>query len=83
MMVIMDKITGKPDWDEKVFDDIIVQKWRQGALAIEGMDVSEKMLDWLGTASFRKHGRDFVAPSSLKDQGDYAYAHLQCTVLPF
>ena len=31
MMAVMDKITDKPDWDEKVFDDIIVQKWRQGS----------------------------------------------------
>lgn len=45
MMAIMDKITDKPDWDRKVFDDTIVQKWRQEALTAEGMDVSEKMLD--------------------------------------
>ena len=47
MMAIMDKITDKPDWDRKVFDDNIVHKWRQEALAIESMDVSEKMLDYV------------------------------------
>ena len=51
MMAIMDKITDKSDWDRKVFDDTIVRKWRQEALGIEGMDVSEKMLDWGCNAS--------------------------------
>lgn len=50
MMTIMDKITDKPDWDNKVSDDTIVQKWRLEALGTEGMDVSEKMLDWVCTA---------------------------------
>ena len=53
MMAIMDKITDKPDWDKKVFDDTIVQKWRQEALGTEGMDVSEKMLDWVCTTFLR------------------------------
>ena len=50
MVAIMDSITDKPDWDKKVFDDVILQKWRQEALGTEGMDVSEKMLDWVCTA---------------------------------
>lgn len=49
MMTIMDRITDKNDWDQKVFDDTIVRKWRQEALDTEGMDVSEKMLDWVST----------------------------------
>ena len=49
MMAIVDKITDKPDWDKKVFDDIILQKWRQEALTTKGMDVSEKMFDWVCT----------------------------------
>ena len=52
MMAIMDKITDKSEWDKKVFDDTIMQKWRQEALATQGMDVSEKMLDWACTALF-------------------------------
>jgi hypothetical protein len=34
MMNVMDKITDKPDWHVKVFDDSIVSKWRKEALAI-------------------------------------------------
>ena len=49
MMAIMNKITDKLDWDKKVFDDGIVRKWRQEALGTQGMDVTEKMLDWVCT----------------------------------
>ncbi|KAK4119639.1 hypothetical protein N657DRAFT_626454 [Parathielavia appendiculata] len=33
MMVLMDRLTDKPNWHEKVFDDAIVAKWRTEALA--------------------------------------------------
>jgi hypothetical protein len=33
MMHVMDKLTDKVDWHEKVFDDKIVAKWRVEALA--------------------------------------------------
>ncbi|KAF9771346.1 hypothetical protein IL306_011005 [Fusarium sp. DS 682] len=31
MMILMDTLTDKPDWHKKVFDDAIVQKWRDEA----------------------------------------------------
>lgn len=34
MMGIMDRLTDKKDWHKKVFDDIIVEKWREEAMAI-------------------------------------------------
>lgn len=34
MMSIMDHLTDKEDWQAKVFDDGIVSKWREEALAI-------------------------------------------------
>jgi hypothetical protein len=34
MMSIMDRLTDKEDWQKKVFDDEIVSKWREEALAI-------------------------------------------------
>ncbi|KAK4239579.1 hypothetical protein C8A03DRAFT_14026 [Achaetomium macrosporum] len=33
MMVLMDRLTDKPNWHEKVFDDTIVAKWREEALS--------------------------------------------------
>jgi hypothetical protein len=34
MMDVMDKLTDKPDWHKKVFDEVIVEKWKKEALAI-------------------------------------------------
>lgn len=34
MMAIMDRLTDKEDWHKKVFNDGIVSKWREEALAI-------------------------------------------------
>lgn len=48
MMEIMNRITDKPDWHKKVFDDTIAGKWKQEALAMhtDEIQVSEKMVDW-------------------------------------
>ncbi|WZH49633.1 hypothetical protein QYS62_010836 [Fusarium acuminatum] len=34
MMIIMDRLTDKPDWHVKVFDDTIANKWIEEALAL-------------------------------------------------
>lgn len=34
MMIIMDRLTDKPDWHVKVFDDTITNKWIEEALAL-------------------------------------------------
>lgn len=34
MMDIMERLTDKKDWHRKVFDDVIVEKWREEAMAI-------------------------------------------------
>lgn len=51
MMSVMDKLTDKPDWEKKVFDEDIVSKWRKEALAIPDADfwhlsVSGKSQHW-------------------------------------
>ena len=33
MMLLMDRLTDKPNWNEKVFDEAIVAKWRAEALS--------------------------------------------------
>lgn len=47
MMDVMDKLTDKADWHEKVFDDEIVEKWRTEALAIP----NEQLYDLATTTS--------------------------------
>ena len=34
MMDVMEKLTDKANWHQKVFDEEVVSKWRQEALAI-------------------------------------------------
>ena len=51
MMELMNRITDKEDWDKKVFDDAISSKWKSEALAIPDTDVSEKMVDYVGSRS--------------------------------
>ena len=46
MLALMDRITDKPFWHHKVFEQGIVDKWRKEAEESD-MDVSVKMLDWV------------------------------------
>lgn len=46
MVALMDSITDKPAWDRKIFDEGVIQKWRQEAIDSD-MDVSKKMLDFV------------------------------------
>ena len=39
MMNIMEKLTDKHNWDKKVFNDLIVSKWREEALEIPDGDL--------------------------------------------
>jgi hypothetical protein len=39
MMDVMEKLTDKPDWNRKVFDDEIVEKWKKEALAVPDQDL--------------------------------------------
>ena len=64
MMALMDEITDKPNWDLKVIDDRIVQRWRQEALAREGMDFSGKMFDFVCTIFLQRNSslqKNFMA----------------------
>lgn len=36
MLDFMTQITDKPDWDRKVFDDVIVAKWKAEACRFDG-----------------------------------------------
>ncbi|KKA25905.1 hypothetical protein T310_0108 [Rasamsonia emersonii CBS 393.64] len=46
MLRIMDKITDKPQWDVKVFDEDIVKKWKEEALRNDN-NVTERMMEWV------------------------------------
>ena len=44
MMMLMDALTDKPNWHEKVFDDTIVAKWRNETMAEPEEYVYEKII---------------------------------------
>jgi hypothetical protein len=44
MMTLMDALTDKPNWHEKVFDDTIVAKWRNEAVAHSEKDMYEEIV---------------------------------------
>ncbi|CAG7942647.1 unnamed protein product [Penicillium salamii] len=46
MVRIMNTITEKPNWEEKVFKEEITGKWRD-EIAQSGEDVTPKMMDWI------------------------------------
>ncbi|KAJ5747501.1 uncharacterized protein N7511_009197 [Penicillium nucicola] len=46
MMRLMNTITDKPEWDHKVYNEEITNKWRQ-EVSQGGQDVTEIMMDWV------------------------------------
>lgn len=44
MMMLMDQITDKPNWQEKVFDESIVQKWRQEARTLSEAPLFQRIM---------------------------------------
>ncbi|KAJ5203771.1 uncharacterized protein N7498_004650 [Penicillium cinerascens] len=46
MMRVMNTITDKPHWDQKVFDEKVTDKWRQ-EISESGQDVTKAMMDWI------------------------------------
>ncbi|RDB17189.1 hypothetical protein Hypma_001699 [Hypsizygus marmoreus] len=46
MLRLMNQLTDKPDWHQKVFDDTITAKWKSEALATRRRLISEKIVDW-------------------------------------
>ncbi|KAF4965724.1 hypothetical protein FSARC_6507 [Fusarium sarcochroum] len=65
MMIVMDRLTDKPDWHLKVFDDTITEKWIQ-----EGLQIPDKSL-WEDIVELR--GRGPKMPVTILDRGCLEY----------
>ena len=50
MTYLINTITDKPEWDRKVFDEEIVNRWRNEALFPDTGNFSEKMFDYVSFA---------------------------------
>ncbi|KAL3425436.1 hypothetical protein PVAG01_02227 [Phlyctema vagabunda] len=44
---VMDSLSDKKGWEEKVLDDAISNKWKEELLAIPGKDISQPMIDYI------------------------------------
>ena len=44
-MEMMNRMSDKPNWQTKIFDNNVTTKWKAEFLATPDMDVSEKMVD--------------------------------------
>ena len=51
MTYLINTITDKPEWDRKVFDEEIVNRWRNEALFPDTGNFSEKMFDYVSFAT--------------------------------
>ena len=40
-------ITDKREWERKVYDEVIVEKWRKEALSKEGFNFTEKTFEYV------------------------------------
>ncbi|KAF3480408.1 uncharacterized protein GIQ15_05755 [Arthroderma uncinatum] len=47
MVRIMNDITDKPDWENKVFNSDITEKWKAELRANTEDDITEKMIEWI------------------------------------
>src|SRR5438105_339969 len=52
MTYFIDTITDKPDWESKVYDEEIVEKWRKEALFPDTGNFSKKMFDYVSYGTF-------------------------------
>ena len=47
MMAFMNRVTDKERWEEKVWDEEIVGKWKGETVGKEQLDFSERMFEWV------------------------------------
>lgn len=62
LMLVMDRLTDKPDWHVKVFDDEIAEKWKSEALAWPETDL------WDRIAHANERRRTLQMPSNILDK---------------
>ena len=78
MMLVMDRLTDKPNWHIKVFDDEIAEKWKTEALAWPNEDLWKRIanLSWEETETDDERWHPKI-PKNILDRGcaDYVSGH--------
>lgn len=72
MMDVMEKLTDKEDWHIKVFNDEIVAKWREEALAIPDQQFMQ-----LAISAKRQYWDRSTGSLNLEDDDDDTYKVLE------
>lgn len=47
MLHLINEITDKPDWERKVFDASLIEKWGQEAMDTASLDFTDSMLNYV------------------------------------
>ncbi|KAL2260094.1 hypothetical protein VTK26DRAFT_6015 [Humicola hyalothermophila] len=77
MMILMDRLTDKPNWHEKVFDEEIVSKWRQEALTQDEEALHREILGGKDLPMFKR--TRIISEEAF----DYCIAELRCKAAHF
>jgi hypothetical protein len=75
MMSVMNTLTDKKDWHKKVFDEKIVAKWREEAIAIP----DDYFWD-LAEAEEREHSHPTETPARMLNDKSFEYVSCSCTL---
>jgi hypothetical protein len=67
MMILMDRLTDKPGWQDKVFNDGIVDKWRQEALSQNETGLYQQILG----------GKDIPMPKRTRIVSEQAFNYVR------
>jgi hypothetical protein len=76
MMDVMEKLTDKPDWHKKVFDEEIVGKWKKEALTVPDEEMyrlatSGKMQYWGEDGMEMRDYDGGVMPENIMNEGAF------------
>lgn len=74
MLLLMERLTDKPRWHEKVFDDAIVAKWRREALTQDETDLYNRIVE---------HPGEFPMPKRTRIINERTFDYVRSVPLPF
>jgi len=78
MMQVMERLTDKPDWHIKVFNDEIAEKWKVEALAWPNHDLWRRIANIDFDVDERRLDRLPKEPRNILDSGSVDYVSEAC-----
>ncbi|KAK0703911.1 hypothetical protein B0T26DRAFT_657139 [Lasiosphaeria miniovina] len=74
MMILMERLTDKPDWHKKIFDKAIIDKWRDETLTQPEDALYARIVDGKDTTKIPKPRCRIMSPACF----DYCIQELRC-----